>query len=312
MGLSSRRTDRLYTRLGSCLLGAAAAAGLVLAGHHASADAESYSAYSDPGKTALSLILSEERNVREFQDEFGLDDNEVGRVLASVREENETLAREFAESEKVVAAKKTLPEEKVADEISASDYDETVEGAIAETKDGVTALLPEAGEPELKAWVDEQWREEVEGASDGGTARVVETKAGTVLRCKVFATQYIGHTRYEAALPHRALKFGSQPRVPINRDGRLIRPRIKEVGPWNTYDNYWQTGRQRTMWKDLPRCMPEARAAYFHNYHRGKDEYGREVLNPAGVDLTPAAARGLGLRQYQNGWVYVRFPWVRL
>ena len=65
------------------------------------------------------------------------------------------------------------------------------------------------------------------------------------------------------------------------------------------------------MWKDLPRCKPEAQAAYYNNYNRGKDEFGREVLNPAGVDLTPAVARGMGLRKYQNAWVYVRFPWIR-
>ncbi len=65
------------------------------------------------------------------------------------------------------------------------------------------------------------------------------------------------------------------------------------------------------MWKDLPRCRPEAQAAYFQNYNGGKDEFGREVLNPAGVDLTPAVARDLRLAKYQNAWVYVNYPWVR-
>jgi hypothetical protein len=65
------------------------------------------------------------------------------------------------------------------------------------------------------------------------------------------------------------------------------------------------------MWRNLPRCKPEAQAAYFREYNRGKDEFGREVLNPAGVDLTPRVARALGLKQYQNAWIYVRYPWVR-
>jgi len=65
------------------------------------------------------------------------------------------------------------------------------------------------------------------------------------------------------------------------------------------------------MWKNLPRCVPEARAAYFNNYNNGKDEFGRKVLNPAGVDLTPTAARRLGLARYQNAYVSVRFPFVR-
>ena len=58
------------------------------------------------------------------------------------------------------------------------------------------------------------------------------------------------------------------------------------------------------------RGIPEARAAYFDNYNRGKDQYGRKVLNPAGIDLTPQVASKLGLRRYQNAWVYVRFPWI--
>ena len=162
--------------------------------------------------------------------------------------------------------------------------------------------------------MDGQWRQEVEAAPEESSARVVEPRAGaTTLACKVSATQDLGYTRYEAALPHRNLKFGSQPVVGIRRvnGDRVVRPRIKEVGPWNTYDNYWEYGRYRTMWKNLPRCRPEAHAAFYSNYNSGEDEYGRKVLNPAGVDLTPAVARGMGLRKYQNAWVYVRFPWVR-
>ncbi len=292
----------------------AAGAGL-LAGEDAAAEAREYSAYSDPGKTALSFVLSSEENVRSLREEFGLEDAEVERILAAVRKENEKLANAYAESERILAANESLPDAEVARKVADSDYDETVTGAISATKDTVAGLLPEGGGPELESWVDERWRREVESASGESFGRVVETRdGGRALRCKVFATQYRGHTRYEAALPHRALKFGSQPRVAIDRvhgGGPTVRPRIKEVGPWNTRDNYWRSGKKRAMWRDLPRCLPEAQAAYYRNYNRGKDEYGREVLNPAGADLTPAVARRMGLRKYDNAWVYVRFPWVR-
>jgi hypothetical protein len=89
-----------------------------------------------------------------------------------------------------------------------------------------------------------------------------------------------------------------------------VGPRVKEVGPWNTYDNYWMHNKHRTMYKRVPRCKPEAQVAYYQNFNRGKDEFGREVLNPAGVDLTPDVARSMGLEKHQNAWVYVRFPWV--
>lgn len=287
--------------------------GLAIAGDRATVEAEEYSAYSDPEKPVLSYILSERQNVREFRKEFALTNAEVQRVLAAVREENEALATELAQSEIIVEKNQGLPEKRIAEKITASDYDETVRESLAVTKDAVQEILREGDGPKLQAWVDEQWRQEVEAAPEESSAQAVATRAAaTTLVCKVYATQYIGYTRYEAALPHRNLKFGSQPVVAIRRvrDDRVVRPRIKEVGPWNTYDNYWQYGRYRTMWKDLRRCVPEAQAAYYHNYNNGKDEFGREVLNPAGVDLTPAVARRMGLRKYQNAWVYVRFPWV--
>lgn len=276
------------------------------------AGGQEYSAYADPEKPVVSFLLSEEENVRDFQETFGLDDRETGKALSIVREENERLAEEYAESERIVAASRSLPDGEISGKIAASDYDETVEAAVRGTKDDLAVLLPEGDGPRLAAWVDERWREAVADASDGGSGRVVETKAGRRLVCdRVFATQYRGYTRFEAALPHRVLKFGDRPEVPIMRGKRTIRPRIKEVGPWNVRDNYWRTGKRRDTWKDLPRCIPEARAAYYKDYNRGKDEFGREVLNPAGVDLTPTAARRLGLDRYQNAWVAVRFPFAR-
>lgn len=287
----------------------------LLAGEDAAVEAREYSAYADPGKTALSFVLSNEENVQSFREEFGVEDAEVERILAAVREENEKLANAYAESERILATNESLPDAEVARKVADSDYDETVEGAISDTKNSVVGVLPQGSGPELKSWVDERWRREVRAASGESFGNVVETRGGgRALRCKVFATQYRGHTRYEAALPHRTLKFGSRPRVRIERvhgAGPTVRPRVKEVGPWNTRDNYWRGGKKRTMWRDLPRCLPEAQAAYYRNYNRGKDEYGREVLNPAGADLTPAVARRMGLRKYDNAWVYVRFPWVR-
>ena len=316
--LFARPFGRLVASLGSgrrgwrvlapCLV-LCVAGGLASAGD---AGGRQYSAYSDTKKPVISFLLSEEENVRDFRETFGLDARETEEALSIVRAENERLAGEYAESEEIVASSRSLPDEEISGKIDASDYDETVVSAVEETKDDIGALLPEAERDRLAAWVDERWREEVAEASEGGSGRIVEGKGGRTLVCdKIFATQYKGYTRFEAALPHRELKFGDRPEVPIIRGKRSIRPRIKEVGPWNTYDNYWRSGKNRDMWKDLRRCVPEARAAFYNNYNKGEDEFGREVLNPAGVDLTPRAARRLGLDRYQNAWVAVRFPWVR-
>jgi hypothetical protein len=289
------------------------AAGLVFAGGSAPGQAKEYSAYEDPEKPAISLILSEERNVEEFRQELGLSDEEVEVALAAVRRENEALARAYAESERIVEANEDHAAGKVEKKLAASDYDEEVRAAVAETKASIEALLPEERRPELKAWVDAKFVEEGQEFSEDSSTIYQASARG--VRCKVFATQYHGYTRFEVALPHKILKEnyldGNPFRVRVRRGDRHVRAPVREVGPWNIRDNYWQSRRYRDMWDDLPQCKPEAQAAYFNNYNRGKDQFGREVLNPAGVDLTPRVARRLGLDRYQNAWVYVRYPWVR-
>ncbi len=280
-------------------------------------ESRTYSAYADPQKTAISFVLSDPRNVAALRDRFALGDGGVRSILAAVREENEVVAREYAESERIVEASKGLADERVKERIVASGYDEEVRAALARTKSAVRALLPEGSRSEFKEWVDNRWRHEVEEVeASGGAALQADGEAtyeaaAVGVRCKVFATQYIGYTSYEVALPHQKLKFDGGYKVRLRRGDLLARAPVKEVGPWNTRDNYWASLRYRDMWDDLPRCMPEAQAAYFDNYNGGKDQFGRTVLNPAGVDLTPSVARKLGLAKYQNAWIYVRFPWVQ-
>jgi hypothetical protein len=294
--------------------------GLALFGSTTATESRTYSAYADPQKTAISFVLSDSQNVAELRERFALGDEEVRSILIAVREENEIVAREYAESERIVEASEKVPDDRLRERIVASDYDEEVRAAVAETKSTVKALLPKHSRSELKEWVDNQWRQEVREfeASEGATLQADEEAtyqaASTGVRCRVFATQYHGYTAYEVALPHKILKEnyldGNTFRVRLRRGDYIARAPVKEVGPWNIRDNYWQSREYRDMWDDLPRCVPEAQAAYFDNYNGGRDQFGREVLNPAGVDLTPRVARRLGLAKYQNAWIYVRYPWV--
>jgi len=106
---------------------------------------------------------------------------------------------------------------------------------------------------------------------------------------------------------------------------------VKEVGPWNIDDNYWGgapgSPRPRRLFRDLPRGRPEAHAAFYDGYNTrtncldldrtpydpprtgGADQFGRCVLNPAGIDLSVAAAAQLGLAPLENAWVDVTFMW---
>jgi hypothetical protein len=81
---------------------------------------------------------------------------------------------------------------------------------------------------------------------------------------------------------------------------------VWDVGPWNTSDNYWHS--PRAIFTDLPLGLPEAEAAYYDNYNGGRDQFGRTVSNPAGIDLADGTFwTDLGMNN--NGWVDVTFNW---
>jgi hypothetical protein len=268
-----------------------------------------YSAYEDPDKAAVASILSDEGNAQEFRSEFDLDDEEMASVLAAAQKENETLAQLYAERQ--------------TQEVAASDYNERVRQAVAETKASIEAVLGEEKASRLKEWVDAKFAQEGQEAEETAVvSEQVSASGSRTVLCKVYATYYpTAYTRYEVALPHRALKFRDRYRkVPIRpvNGGRHVKAPVKEVGPWNTYDNYWKartTNEKKGEWRNLPRCVPEAQAAFYDNFHGGKDEGGRTVTNPAGLDLSPGVAKRMRVwdRIQRNGKirVYVRFPWVQ-
>jgi hypothetical protein len=260
------------------LLAATVGGGVAFFAATTAPQSQEYSAYTDPQKPVISYLLSDPQNVAEFQQRFALSGEELSVVLAEVQER-----------------------------IAASDYDERVRQAVARTKATIEAMLPAHLRQQLQVWVNAKWQQEVQEYKAEPTATLQAASGGKNFR--VFATQYRGYTRYEVALPHRQLKSRGGYRIRIRNGGHRIRVPIKEVGPWNIHDNYWD--KRRDMWKKLPRGLPEAEAAYYNNYNRGRDEFGRKVLNPAGVDLTPRAARKLGLRKYQNAWVSLSLPRTR-
>lgn len=166
---------------------------------------------------------------------------------------------------------------------------------------------------------------------------------------RVFATIYDPHIEgsVEVAVPDKCAKFAAlgqtgnlaaaqcppgyrldmnwRVRVSLNGSSEVIP--VKDVGPWNTNDNYWNPPsghpRPRRTFTDLPRGKPAAQAAFQDGYNEvvnckeldgtptdrtaGADEVDRCVLNPAGIDLSVEAARKLGMNGSQ--WVDVSFLW---
>lgn len=298
------------------VLALAALAGALVVGDQASVEAREYSAYADPSKATLSVLLADKENVRDFQKKFGLSDEQVGRAQAATRAEGEKLAAEFAASEKIVAAGEARSRGQIADKIAASDYDETIEATVADTKNVVEDVVGEGAEEELATWVDSRFSADVKDLSLDVAEENRSAGRARGVSCRVWSTYYRGYTRYEVALPHQHLKFKGGVRVPIRKGrGDSISGPVKEVGPWNIKDNYWQKPTNRSRFKNLPQCVPQAAAAYYNNHNNGRDGFGRKVTNPAGLDMTLGAARKLGVgRQIQrNGLVRVtvHFPWVR-
>jgi hypothetical protein len=290
----------------------ATGAGFALAFGLSGVGAKNYSAYDDSEKPVLSFLLSDDRNIEEFQEEFGLSDEKVREILAVVREEQGALSREYDESDQIVEANKGASETEIKNKIVASDFDEEVKQAVAKTKSDVKKLLPKGKADDLGPWVDDQWQAETAEYTAASEDTYQASSAG--YSCRVWATYYGRNSWYWVALPHRKVSFsgGRKVRITDIRKGTSARAPVKDTGPWNTQDNYWRASKYRSMWNDLPRCVPEAEAAFYDNYNRGKDQFGREVLNPAAIDITPAVARRMDVwRKIQRrGLIRVRVHYL--
>src|SRR5437588_3497031 len=169
----------------------------------------------------------------------------------------------------------------------------------------------------------------------------------------VYATQYAPNTQgsFEVAVPDQCVKFAAlgltgpmanagcrSNGYPLNGDYRVFVSSddtgkntyvpVKDVGPWNIDDNYWDPAdgaypRPRRKFGDLPQGTPESQAAFYNGYNTvsncktlsgnpsghagGADQFGRCVLNPSAIDLSFAAASQLGMTG--SGWVTVSYLW---
>jgi len=218
------------------------------------------------------------------------------------------------------------------------------QAAVAAGRDaGVAkAVAPEPGPARASA-----------GATFSAAAPAAPAGPQPFTTAHVFATRYNPTTpgSFEVALPDKCAKFaalgliatlqaqGCPPGYAVGLDYRVVVTRangqaavvpLKDAGPWNIDDNYWDYGpntpRPRRFGAGLSPGLPEAQAAFENGYnfsqncldlnhqptgHSGAaDQFGRCVLNPAGIDLSMAVASQLGM--VANEWVTVTFLWEPL
>ncbi len=194
--------------------------------------------------------------------------------------------------------------------------------------------------------------EQSDGAPESASVQAADVGTSRFATYRVFMTHYFPNTpgSVEVAVPDKCAKFaalgwtgplrdagcpdgyapGLDYRVTVSLDnGATATFPVKDVGPWNQDDNYWNGGagspRPRRLFTNLPQGTPEAQAAFYDGYNTvpdckdlrsppqptGRpgpaDQFGRCVLNPAGLDLSVEAARQLGLTG--NAWGNVTFLW---
>jgi hypothetical protein len=101
-------------------------------------------------------------------------------------------------------------------------------------------------------------------------------------------------------------KGGSEFQVRVTYKGRSAVLPVWDVGPWNTRDDYWSPKRR---YGDLPVGKPMAQAAYQSGYNKGRDEFGRRIQAPNGIDIADGAFwDDLGMAD--SDWVQVTFLWL--
>jgi hypothetical protein len=99
---------------------------------------------------------------------------------------------------------------------------------------------------------------------------------------------------------------GNEFQVRVTYRGRSVVLPVWDVGPWNTHDDYWSPQRR---YRDLPVGLPMAQAAYASGYNGGRDEFGRRIRMPNGIDIADGAFwDDLGMTQAD--WVQVTFLWL--
>ncbi|MFG2679676.1 hypothetical protein [Streptomyces sp. NPDC048392] len=142
------------------------------------------------------------------------------------------------------------------------------------------------------------------------SARVYATREGLVGHTTANG-HVIGENDHFVALPSRRALSPSgsgQYSVQVCGPARCETAPVWDVGPWNTHDDHWNPSARREQWQDLPQGLPEAQAAYEDGYNGGRDEFGRQVANPAGIDLADGTFHNVGLDD--NGWVTVTYLWT--
>ncbi|MHB9111651.1 MAG: LGFP repeat-containing protein [Thermoleophilia bacterium] len=301
--------------------------------------AETVTPWLDDSKPIASFLFTDEEMLGRLQSDLGLAPAQTDAVRTAGRKEAASLAALKKESETVVGRTDLAIEQKQS-AVKEMQYNERLRGAVSTARVEIETALDTGQRAQLASWVaarmGEQRQQFVAAATTAamGTTGAAGAAGGAATAAtgggyRIYATQY--HSNYgpgsvDVAVPDKYVKFaslgweyhsgypaGGNYSVNLSLNGRQLNGiQVKDCGPWNIDDNYWNTAggaRPRRLFAGLATGLPEAQAAYFDGYNGGKDQFGRTISNPAGIDLSPQAGVQLGLGYLVSGWIYVNFNW---
>lgn len=253
---------------------------------------------------------------------------QVQQVQVVIDAEKAAITALEAEAAVIINDESKTPEQKQAT-IAAIDYNGRLKAILADSQAQLKNQLGDAAYDQLLGWLDAQWQL-FKGQRDAirsttGQAGLSATAAATDT-CQVFdvyATRST-YTDYSADLPDKYVKFANLGweyaeaytntivySITVKYNTTILSDVVVTDIVWNHNDNYWNTitdtVHPRRMFTDLPQGMPEAEAAYFDGYNGGLNEFGQQVTNPAGLNVSQQVASLLGIGG--AAWVEVTFPW---
>lgn len=199
-------------------------------------------------------------------------------------------------------------------------YNQAVQEIVRLSQQEVQAVLTPVSYLRFVTWLERTWAAEV-------LRRSRPALAANPRSYSIYATRYDSKGAYTVALPDKCLKFANAGSHICDSDGysvgqgyavfisykKGVGVTVGESGPWNVDDNYWSRlsdPQPRRMFADLGLGIPEAQAAYFNGYNGGKDQFGRKVTGPYGIDLARQVSIDIGLEPGVNDWITVSFMWT--
>jgi len=269
-------------------------------------------------KPVLGYFMLTESLVEQLREDQLLNDDEIRTVSQIARHERRAISQLEYES-KLYLSNPALSIIELRQRVAEYHYNDTLDAILNDSQIAMQTALPPARYALLVGWIEKQWRQEREkhGAALPAAARSYS----------IFATRYDSKGAYGVALPDKCLKFSNAGNHVCDEDGYTVNQGysvylsykksaaavVIESGPWNVDDNYWSKANDfqpRRMFRDLAVGMPEAQAAFFNGYNGGRDQFGRKVSAPFGIDLARQVSIDIGLQPGNNDWINVTYLWT--